>query len=423
MYFPPEVTDQELPRIIRRFKQITGWPPWKKRLTWLEDGIQSTVAMPHFWQERFELELAFASIHKRYTTTGRYPSNNLTIDEQRLLSFVSMLVRCYENLGQRGQGRLRGMLVDSLKSDYGLAPLAYEMKVAAHLMSKGFDVTFHDLESGGGHDYLTAKDDVQIEVECKFVSGDIGRQIHLKRLYQFGEYLAPRLHALLSCISDGIFVHVTLPERLHGQENQHAAITENVSKAITLQEGEFQFSDSRVSVCKFALENSPFATYTPQLLSKQDVDQFVYRNFGVENRNMLIIFRPHSHAVIVVLQVSKEDRVLTGIHQQLKDSARNQFSGDLPAVLCCHLADLAEHELLSLQHKDDRGLGLDHMTADLINRRPQLLAVTYTAPGSLTREQVLTGSTTHQSQRERGPAYTIRNPSHPFSEDPQYMLF
>ena len=423
MYFPPEVTDQELPGVIRRFKEITGWPPWKKRLTWLEDGIKGSVAMPHFWSERFGLELAFATMQRRYKTTGRYPKKNLTIDEQRFLSFISMLVRCHEKLGQRGQRRLRGMLVDSLKSNYGLAPLAYEMKIAAHLMSKGFDVTFHDLESDGGHDYLAVKDDVQIEIECKFVSGDIGRQIHLKRLYQFGEYVTPRLHALLPHISGGIFVHVTIPGRLHGQESQHALITECVSKAITLQEGEFAFSENHVSVSKFALENSPFATHTPQVLSKQDVDQFACRNFGVENRNMLIMFRPHRHAVIVVLQGSKEDRVLTGIHQQLKDSARNQFTGDLPAVLCCHLADLAEHELLSLQHKDERGLGIDYMTADLINRRPQLLAVTYTAQGSLAHEEVLTGNATHQSHREKSPAYTIRNPNHSFSKDPRYVLF
>ena len=218
-------------------------------------------------------------------------------------------------------------------------------------------------------------------------------------------------------------MHVTILERLNGQESQHALITEHVSKAIMLQEGEFHFSDNHVSVSKFPLENSPFATHAPQFLGKQDVEQFVSRHFGVENRNMLIIFRPHSHAVIVVLQGSKEDRILTGIHQQLKDSARKQFTGDLPAVLCCHLADLAENELLSFQNKDDRAYGLDYMTADLINRRSQLLAVTYTAPGSVTHEQVVTGDATHQSHRERGPAYTIRNPNHALSEDPRYTLF
>ena len=423
MNFPPEVTDQELPSLIRRFKGITGWSPWQKRLAWLEAGVKQTVAMPNFWRERFELELAFAAIHKRYNVTRRYPRRNLTIDHQRFFSFVSMLVRCYERLNQRGQNRLRGMILDSLKTDYGLAPLAYEMKIAAHLMTKNFDVTFHDLETGGGYDYLAARDDVQVEIECKFVSGDIGRQIHLKRLFQFGEYVTPQLQALLSRIRGGIFVHITITGRLHGREEQHASISEQMSNAIAAQEGQFEFSDSHISVSRFALENSPFETRSPQFLRRQDVDQFVSHHFGVENKNMLIIFRPHSHAIIVVLQGSKEDRVLTGIHRQLKESARKQFTGNLPAVICCHLADLHEHELMSLRFKEDHGLGLDYMTSDLIVRRPQLLAVTYTAPGSLAHEPVLIGNLEQQSHRERGPAYTIRNPNHCFAEDSRYILF
>ena len=423
MYFPPEVTEKELPSLIRTFKDITGWQPWEKRLTWLEAGIKRTVAMPHFWRERFELELAFAAIHKRYKVLGRYPRKNFTIEWQRFLSFVVMVVRSYERLNQRGQNRLRGMLMDSLKSDYGLAPLAYEMKIAAHLMTKDFDVTFHDLETGTGYDYLAAKDDVQLEIECKFVSGDIGRQVHLKRLYQFGEYVTPKLQAIMHQINGGVFLHVTISERLHGQERQHAAITEQVFTAIGAQQGQFQFGDNQVSVSRFTLENSPFGTDTPELLRKPDVDRFVSRHFGVENRNMLILFRPRRHAVIVALQGSKDDRVLTGIHRQLKDSSRKQFSGNLPAVLCCHLADIREHELLSLQYKGDRGLGLDYMTSDLIVRRPQLLSVTYTAPGSLVHEPVRIGNMEQQSHREQGATYTIRNPNHPFADDSQYKLF
>ncbi|MCY4560552.1 MAG: hypothetical protein OXF79_30140 [Chloroflexi bacterium] len=423
MYFPPEVTEREFPYLIRRFREITGWSPWQKRLDWLQDGVSKTIAMPHFWRERFELELAFATICKRYKITGRYPRKNLTLDQQRVLSFVSMVVRCHERLSQRGQNRLRGMILDSLKSDYGLAPLAYEMKIAAHLMTRNFGVIFHDLETGGGYDYLAVKDDMRIEIECKFVSGDIGRQIHLKRLHQFGEYVTPKLHALLSQVSGGLLVQLTIPGRLHGQESQHASIAEQLSHAITLQEREYRDAGNEISISKFDLENSPFATHTPQFLSKNEVDQFVFKTFGVNNKNMLIMFRPHRHAVIVVLQSAKEERVLTGIHRQLKGSARQQFTGCLPAVLCCHLADLQEHELSSLQHKDDDAVGLNYMTSDLIIRRPQLLAVTYTAPGRLVNESVLIGNMEQQSHREQGAAYTIRNPNHSFAQDARYILF
>ena len=139
---------------------------------------------------------------------------------------------------------------------------------------------------------------------------------------------------------------------------------------------------------------------------------------------MLILFRPRRHAVIVVLQSLNIDKVLPGIHRQLKDSAGKQFSGDLPAILCCHLSDLDAEDLLELyQYRDEQGTGLDYMTTDLILRRPPLLAVTYTAPGGIAREPMMIGSFEQQSQRERGPAYTIRNPNHPFAEDARYSLF
>ena len=149
MYFAPEVTEHEFPALVRHFTEVTGWKPWQKRFEWIETGLGQSVAMPYFWRERFELELAFASVHKRYRITGKYPRKNITIEQQRFLSFVAVVVRCYNRLSQRGRNRLRGMLLDSLKSDYGLAPLAYEMKIVAHLLNRGFDVTFHDLETGG----------------------------------------------------------------------------------------------------------------------------------------------------------------------------------------------------------------------------------------------------------------------------------
>ena len=425
MYFPPEVEDSEIPSVIRRLKEITGWKPWEKRLTWLREGVKKSVAMPHFWQERFELELAFSTIHRRYKITGKYPRKNLTIDQQRFLSFAAMVVRCYERLSQHGQKRLRGMLLDSLKNDYGLGPLAYEIEIAAHLLTKEFDVTFHDLETGGGYDYLAVKDEIQIELECKFVTGDIGRQIHRKRLYQFSEFFIPRLFARLDRIYGGLFVHITIPGRLHGQNRQHASISEQVFRAIGIHNNGVQSSENHISVSRFSIENSPFEKIEPQFIQEKHIAQFIYKEFGIVNKNALALFRPRRHAVIVVLQSASEDKVLIGIHRQLKDSARKQFSGTMPAILCCHLADLNEQELLDTYQRkeDEQYTGLDYMTSDLILRRPQTMAVTYTAPGSIVHEPVMIGSFEQESRREVGPAYTIRNPNHPFANDTRYSLF
>ena len=86
-----------------------------------------------------------------------------------------MVVHCHRRLRPAGKKRLAGMLADATNRDFGLGSVAYEMEVAAHLMSRGYDVVFHDLEGGKGFDLLATKDGASMEVECKFMSGDAGR--------------------------------------------------------------------------------------------------------------------------------------------------------------------------------------------------------------------------------------------------------
>jgi hypothetical protein len=38
-------------------------------------------------------------------------------------------------------------------------------------MSRGFDVEFHDMERGGGHDFTARKGEVEVEVGCKMAYG------------------------------------------------------------------------------------------------------------------------------------------------------------------------------------------------------------------------------------------------------------
>ena len=208
-------------------------------------------------------------------------------------------------------------------------------------------------KQGENFDYLAVKDDTKVEIECKFVTADIGRQIHRKRLYQFGEYVTPKLNSALVRVSGGIFVHVRIPGRLHGHEKQHSAISDHILRAIENPDAQLVSEEITVSVSTFDLESSPFHRLAPEDLRQKHIDQFMSSSFGISNKNMLILFRPRRHALIVALQSHKEDKVLTGIHKQLKDSAAKQFSGTLPAMICCHLADLSEAELLSLQYKDD----------------------------------------------------------------------
>ena len=230
MYFETTAVPAEIPAQFNRLMGITGWKPWKHRFMWLHEQVR--VNPPYYLTERFGLELAFGQVRQHHKQTGRYPWPPKTAEQQRLYSFLAMIVRCHQRLGAKGKTRLKGMIEDGLKSDYGIAQLAFEMKMVAQLMSRGFDVEFNDMESGGGFDFLATNEKVEIEIECKFVSGDIGRQIHLKRLHQLGTVLLPEMAKFLDQECGGQLVRVLLPGRLTGDDKQHHKIRHLISQAV-----------------------------------------------------------------------------------------------------------------------------------------------------------------------------------------------
>jgi hypothetical protein len=73
-----------------------------------------------------------------------------------------------------------------------LTSLALEMGVAVHLWNGGYDVEFTDLENRAQFDFLARKDGVELEVDCKTASGDVGRPIHrLRALNLFNQIQSP----------------------------------------------------------------------------------------------------------------------------------------------------------------------------------------------------------------------------------------
>jgi len=423
MHFVPEAVPAEIPAQMARLVGITEWKPWGHRLAWLQEQIRANPTMSRFIVERFSLELAYDQLRRHYKQSGRYPWPPTTAEQLRLYSFLAMIVRCYHRLSPAGKTRMRGMLVDALKSDYGLAPLAFEMKIVAHLMMRGFDVVFHDMEEGGGFDYLATNEGVEIEVECKFVSGDIGRQIHLKKMHQLSTILLPEMAIALDQRCGGCLVRISIPGRLGANEKQHYEICRLMSQAITDQKSDAKLNEYKISISKFSFEDSPFSQLPPDDVSLDHAVRFLSDEFGIENKNVLIQFRPKRGAILVVVESAKKDAILKGIHHQLKDSARNQLSGDRPGILCCELADMTEEQLLAFGNEQDEGTGFKFMVSDLIARRPQIHTVAFTTPGTVRLLKSTMGTTRRTTAQETGPAYTFSNPDHEMANDPRYDVF
>lgn len=427
MYFKPDAFPAEIPSLMKRFIKITGWEPWKKRITTFKDWVRENPLIEEYIAERYAIELAMAHVKRYRDATGRYPTVFESPPIYRLYSFVSMVARVHQRLNDKGRKRVEGILKGCLKDDHGFSWFVAEMVVAGHLMSQKFDVTFSDLETGNGFDFLAKRDEIEIEIECKHVSADVGRKIHRRRLFNLGGVVFGELSHALDQHDGGQFLRVILPDRLTGNHTQLDEILSEVARALRNGADVSGHTSCAVEYKRFDLSNSPFYEASPDSITRGDVQAFLEREYSIQNPHLLMIFRPRYGVIILTVESRQKDTVLRGIIGQLKDSARDQLTGHRPGVMCVYLADIGAEELQNLVASEgpdiDSGTGIQAAATHLLIRRPQVHTLALMGDGPLRRTSARLGDKIQTSWQEHGGVYVIKNPSHPFTNDPRYSIF
>src|SRR5712691_6805670 len=179
MRFDVNAHPAEISGLLNRFTAITGAAAWQKRETDFANQKHDNPLIDGYLDSHFPVEQAMIYVRRyRASTGGRIPEINTTsrVDLGTLYSFAALMARVFPKLPPHGQHVLRSRVIGALKDNVGLSPLAFEIRTVAHLMARGFDVEFHDLCGGRGCDFLVTNAEIQLEVECKSVSVDLGHR-------------------------------------------------------------------------------------------------------------------------------------------------------------------------------------------------------------------------------------------------------
>ncbi|WP_433704453.1 hypothetical protein [Paraburkholderia sacchari] len=422
MRFSVEIRDTEVAGLLQALMQITGTEPWKRRFEWLQRELNENPLMEDWLRERCAIEWAMREI---LSDSSLKPNQTFKLQNQAqydLVAFAAGTVRCHEQLSESGRRRLRGVLLDGLKEDKGLLSIQHEIATAVHLISRGFDVEFQDMEHGGGVDFVAKKEGVEIEVECKMFSADLGRKIHRRRSATLYKQLAEVLVETYNSATRGLIVAVTIPDRLTPAPAQHRAIEAAVRNGVLQGEALTQTEHCTVRTWDFAICDSPFSR-APGEFSRDAVDQFVRARTGRSNANLIIMFSPGQRALILSLASEKQDEVLDGMRRQLRDAAKGQFTGTRPAMLAVQLHALTADQLINLGQLDSSSrsaaTGLQIMTSDFLQKSSSahIHTISYRSHGVVDND-ALTGTT-----RATGPSYLIKNRNHPLNGDPRLGIF
>jgi hypothetical protein len=192
------------------------------------------------------------------------------------------------------------MLTTACKSDNGLAAFAHELAVAVHLWTEDFDVEFTDIEDRTRFDILARRAGIELEVDCKTASGDLGRQIHRGRALELFNRICPAVDALLEK-GRSRTVDIVLPGRLHGAEPYMNAVAKGVSDAILQDKSQSIADIVDVSLGEFDLRGPP----TQQAL--ENVAHLGHPNSNAMGRGN----HRQRAAAVVVVSSRKPDKVPT----------------------------------------------------------------------------------------------------------------
>ena len=422
MRFSIEVHDTEVPQLLEGLTQITGIEPWKRRFEWLQREAAGNLLMEDWLRERCSIEWTFSQVLRSRALMRKQPFRVDNLAQYELVAFAAGTVRCYERLSERGRRRLRGVLLDGLKEDKGLASIQHEITTAVHLMRRGFDVEFHDMEHGGGVDFVARQQGIEIEVECKMFSADLGRKIHRRRAATLCKALEGVLTRTYGSASVGMIVTVTIPDRLTPSPEQHCGIEQTLRAGVLSGDALTRTEHCEVRVLDFAIDKSPFKKM-PEQLSRDEVQRFVRERTGRSNSTLMIVFSPGRRAVVLSLDSQKSDDVLKGMRHQLREAAKGQFTKTRPAFLAVQLHDLTAIQLADIAQSDSpwRGnaTGLQVMTSDFLQSlsRAHIHSVVYRSHSTLSDDHL------HGEKRGDGLAYVIKNGHHPLHKDPRYAVF
>jgi hypothetical protein len=411
------ISESELPDRFRQVFKIASKEAWRHRAEYLIARERENPFLKDYFDERYSIERSLARALEYREQWGRFPPVRGSHGYFELYSFVRILSGTYERLSPKGQSRVRGYLKNGLKGDAGVAPFAHELAVAVHLWIAGFDLEFTDTEGRGRFDILARKEGLDLEVDCKTASGDVGRQIHRRRALELFNRIRPALDRYLEK-GGGRTVDIVLPGALRAAENYMNAVRDAASEAIA-QDKSLSISDvAEVSLGAFEFREEP--ALIAGRPTRQDIECVAERRLGRANTHVVCVGRPGHGAVVCAVSSRRPDRVVDGIYRELKESAQGQFGGTNPALLAIRILDLTMAQLRELASEGPGSFGVISNRLFARDCREHLFGVAFVSPADDLTEDM--GSAGVEFS-DRGLAVLFRRQDHPLSQDPRLVLF
>ena len=396
MLFEPSANEKDIPLFVDRFVALVGWRNIQRRVESINAYSEREPAAGEHLASLSTIEREIVSLKQKKRQSGGFAKQLFAPHNYPALAFAVMTVKVHSRLSEVGKRRLVGRLRGAMNQRHGLDPIVHEITVATHLMSVGWAVSFADLEKQHRFDFLASKQGVNLEIECKSVSSDLGRKIHrwdFRRLSDLcNSYM---LEAASEVEHTGLLV-LEVSDRLPSQESALKTIAEAV---ITVARGESESYHSEAFRVTKEILSIPGVT----IQDDKQIRAVLEKRFPKRDYHAFFAGRGYG-AYILVAQSQRRDQVLTYIYKQIK-KGHEQFSGERGAAMWVNVQEIDHEHWESLRS----GSGLQLMSSRYLAGTPRqnVCLLAYSSGGRVHK----LGSVTSQSgavlhyDNPRSPSY------------------
>jgi|SRR3989339_671777 len=224
--------ERNMGKEIESFLRKTGEANWVKRLK-QQANLEKNGKKP-FASKLMQNKNPFLLPMKEYLNQRmifkdiwKHSSPRVKWMAQKIASFNTI----HEKVGDGARRKLNSRILD----DNHLRSLLFEIKVAFHFLSKGYEVEFHDYENETGlktFDFLIKKEALEGEVECKKITTDLGKMIHSDSVVSFSD----EIYAVLKQSPGNYAVVLDCSCRLPKDTEKNRRIAKAVNAAIEKKE-------------------------------------------------------------------------------------------------------------------------------------------------------------------------------------------
>lgn len=349
-----ELYTGDIPSVFERFSDLVDAQHWKKRVDPLNADIKGNrLLREHLFHENefaFGLQAA-TELTKKF---GRLPVHQMDIRPlYPCMAFAAQILSIAEAFAGPQRAQLVRRVHGALKNPDDLRGLRLELTAATHFLRRGLDVQWPEMTGGGTMDLVIQGLGPQgLEIECKSVSDDKGRKIHKREALEFCALVAPKLNVLGKELKVGVAAVLTLDGRMPGNFMERRKLAESVVRHVL----------SGASNCQLGGASLRTHEFDPSLLGEvgEDGHPVISRDrvdaiTGTTNRQALIVGRKSGGAIVLVLQSTQDDSLLTYTFDTLSKSASRQLSGQRGGMFVVGLDGLEAESLMDVAQQDLAG--------------------------------------------------------------------